>query len=68
MIRNDVPNVDAFGDSWMQFYCEHAIDMGLLDSIRTSSSYSQLSWVMHFLQNLLTWCVVILTLRPVGVA
>ena len=52
----------------MQFNGEHGIDMGLLYVVRTSSSYSKLSRVMHFLQNFLTWSIVILTLLPVGVA
>ena len=35
--------VDAFGETWMQFNGEHAIDMDLLNGIKTSGSYSQLS-------------------------
>ena len=42
--------------------------MGLLYCVRTSSSYSQLIWVMLFLQNLLTRSIVILMSRPVSMA
>ena len=66
MIRDDIAYVDAFSDTWMQFNGEHAIDMGLLYVVRTSSSYSQLSRVVHFLQNFLIWSIVILTSLPVG--
>jgi len=68
MIQDDIAYVDAFGDTWMQFNGDHAIDMGLLYVVRTSSSYSQLGRVMHFLQNLLTWSMVILTSIPVCTA
>ena len=68
MIRDDILYVDAFGDTWMQFNGEHAINMGLLYVVKTSSSYSQLDPVVHFLQNFLTWSIVILTLLPVGMA
>ena len=52
--RDDIPYVDTFGDTWMQLDGERAIDMGLLYVVRTSSSYSQLGQVVHFLQNFLT--------------
>jgi hypothetical protein len=68
MIQDDIACVDVFGDIWMQFSGEHAIDMGLLYVVRTSSSYSQLSWVVHFLQNFLTRSIVILTSLPDGAA
>ena len=67
-IWNDISYVDVFGDTWMHFNGEHAIDMGLLYVVRTSSSYSQLGRVVHFLQNFLTWSIVILTSLPVGTA
>ena len=51
MIWDDIMYVDAFSENWSQFNDEHAIDMGLLNGIRTSSSYSQLGWAMHFLLN-----------------
>ena len=41
-IRDDIMYVDSFGETRKQFNGEHAIDMGILDSIRTSSSNSQL--------------------------
>jgi hypothetical protein len=47
--------VEAFGETWMQFNDEHAIDMGLLNGRKTSSSYVQLSPVVHFLHIFLTW-------------
>ena len=40
--------------------------MGLLYVVRTSSSYSQLSRVVHFLQNFLTRSIVILMSLPVS--
>ena len=42
--------------------------MDLLYTIMTSSSYSQLSWVVHFLQNLLTHSIAISMSLPVGMA
>ena len=60
--------VDAFGDTWMQFNGARAINMGLLNVVRTSSSYSQLGRVVHFLQNFLTRSIVISTLLPIGAA
>ena len=33
--------VDAFGEIWMQLNGQHTIDMGLLTSVWTNSSYSQ---------------------------
>ena len=68
MIWDDIAYVRVFGDTWMQFNGEHAIEMGLLYVVRTSSSYTQLSRVMHFLRNFLTRSIVILTLLPVGAA
>jgi hypothetical protein len=40
--------------------------MYLFNCVRTFLSYSQLSWIMHFLQNLLSQSVVKLTLLPIG--
>jgi len=48
MIRNDIMYVDAFSKNWRQFNGEHAIDMGLHNGIRISSSYPQHGWAMHF--------------------
>ena len=67
-IRDDILYVDAFGDTWTQLDGECAIDMGLLYVVRTSSSYSHLGRVVHFLQNFLTLSKVILTLLPIGTA
>ena len=64
----DIVYVDAFGETSMQLKGEGAIDMGLLNGIRTSISYSQLSWVMHLLQIFLTRSIVILILLPSGTA
>ena len=58
--------VDAFRETWMHFNGECAIEMGLLDGIRTNRSYSQLGLVMHFLQNFLTWSTVKLMSLPVS--
>jgi hypothetical protein len=63
---DDIAYVDTFSETWMHFNGECAIDMGLLDGIRTSSSYSQLGLVMHFLQNFLTWSIVKLMSLPVS--
>ena len=67
-ICDDIPYVDAFGDTWMRLNGERAISMGLLNVVRTSSSYSQLGRVVHFLQNFLTQSIVILTSLPVSTA
>ena len=50
----------------MQFNGDHATDMHLLNGKRTCSSYSQLGWIMHYLQNLLTRSTVILSLIPIS--
>ncbi len=42
--------------------------MGVLYVVRTSSSCSQLSRVVHFLHNCLTQSIVMLTLLPICVA
>ena len=52
----------------MQLNGEHAINMGLLYVVRTSSSYSQLGRVVLFLQNFPTWSIVILTSLPIDAA
>jgi hypothetical protein len=67
-IQDGILYVDAFSDTWMQFNGECAINMDLLYVVRTSSSYSQLFRVVHFLQNFLTRSIVILTSLPVGAA
>ncbi len=42
------------------------INVNAFNGVRTFRSYSQLSWIMHFLQNLLSRSVVILTLLPIS--
>lgn len=64
-IWDDIMYVEAFSETLMQFNDEHAIDLGLLDCMRTSSSNSQLSHVAHFLQNFLTWRIILMSI-PVG--
>ena len=56
------------GDTWMQFNGERTIHVDLLNVVRTSSSYSQLGWVVHFLQNLLTRSIVMVTSLPIHAA
>lgn len=34
--------IEAFGETWMQFNVEGTFDMGLINVVRTRSSYSQL--------------------------
>jgi len=48
-------NVYAFGNSRTQLQCNSAVNMNTFSGIRASSSYSRLSWIVHFLQNLLVW-------------
>ena len=64
MIWDDITHGEGFSETWTQFNGEHAIVMGLLCCIRTSSSYSQLSQVVRFPQNFLTRDVVILISLP----
>ena len=61
MIWDDSPYVDAFGKPGTQLYCKGAIDVNMFNSVRSRMSYSQLSWVVHLLQNFLTQSIVILT-------
>jgi hypothetical protein len=70
MIQDVIAYMDALNETWRLFNGEHAIDMGLLDGIRTSGSYSQVGQVMHFLENCLTWSwkIVILTSLPSSTA
>ena len=42
--------------------------MYLFNDVRSSFPYSQLGWVVHFLQYSLAWSIVILTSLPVGTA
>ncbi len=42
------------------------IDMNAFNDEGTRSSYFQLGWVVHFLQNLLAWSVVVVSLLLVG--
>ena len=58
MMCDDIMHVDEFGETCNG---EHAIGIGLLNDIMTNSSYSQLSWVVHFLKNFVTSNIVILS-------
>ena len=60
--------VDAFGNTGMQYDRNITLDVNTINSVWSSSSYSQLSWIMHFLQNLLAGSIVILTLLPICLA
>ena len=64
-MRKDSSYVDAFGNTGMQGNRNITIDVNTINSERSSSSYSQLSWIVHFLQNLLVRSIVILTLLPI---
>ena len=64
-IRKDSSYVDAFGNTGTQDNRNITIDVNTINSVRSSSSYSQLSWIVHFLQNLLAGSIVILTLLPI---
>jgi hypothetical protein len=44
-----------------------SIDMNMINGVQTISSYSQLSWFMHLLQNLLAGSIVVLRLPPICV-
>ncbi len=57
MIRQHSAYVNAFSDSF---------DMDTFNSVRTFDSYSQVSWIVHFLQNLLSRSVVILKSLSIG--
>ena len=67
-IRLYAAYVDALGDSGAQLNGDGAIDMNLFNGVWTSLPYSQFSWVVHFLQDLLAWSIVVLTSLPVGTA
>ena len=43
-------------------------DMNTLNDVRSRSSYSQLGWVVHLLQNFLTQSIVISSLLLIGMA
>ncbi len=46
--------IDALSNPLTQWYSQVTIDMNALISVRTLCSYSQLCWIAHFLQNLLS--------------
>ncbi len=41
------------------------IDMNTINSVQSSSSYSQLSWIVHFLHKMLVRSIVILMSLPI---
>ena len=57
IIRDHSAYVDALGNTVAQFDSKITIDLYAFNSVRSRNSYSQLSWVVHFLQNLLAWSV-----------
>ena len=67
-IRNDSAYVDAFGNTFTQFDGYVSIDVDSFNGVRSRGSYSQLGWVVHFLQNFLTRSIVIRTLLQIGTA
>ena len=60
-IRNHSAYVDALGNTVTQFYSQITINVDTFNSIRSSSSYSQLGWVVHLLQNFLARNIVMMT-------
>ena len=64
-IRKDSSYVDGFGNTGTQDNRNFTIDVNIINSVRSSSSYSKLSWIVHFLQNLLAGSIVILTSLPI---
>ncbi len=68
MIRQNPAYVDALSNPFTQKYGQVTINMNAYNSVRTFHSYSQLSLIVHFLQNLLSQSVVILTLLPISMS
>ena len=64
-IRKYSSYVDAFGNTRTQDDRNITIDVNTINSVWSSSSSSQLSWIMHFLQNFLAGSIVILMLLPI---
>ena len=58
---NNTDASDALGNTWTQDNGNISINMNTINGIQTRSSYFQVSWVMHLLQNLFAWSIVILT-------
>jgi hypothetical protein len=58
MIRQNPVYVDAFGNTFMKQCSQVTIDAKAFNGVRTICSYSKLSWIVHFLQNLLSQRVV----------
>jgi hypothetical protein len=58
--------VDALSNPFKQQYSQVTINVNVFNGVKTFRSYSQLRWRVHFLQNLLSQSVVILTLLPIG--
>ena len=66
MTRLDTPYIEALGNTVTQFDSQVTIDVDTFNSVRSRGSYSQLSWVVHSLQNLLAGSVVKLTSLPIS--
>jgi hypothetical protein len=58
--------VDVLSNPFTQEYSQVTINVNAFNGVRTFCSYSQLSLIVHFLQNLLSRNVVIQTLLPIG--
>ncbi len=65
-IRQNSANVDALSNLFTQWYGQVTTNVNVFNGVRTFCSYSQLSWIVHSLQNLLSQSVVILTLLPIS--
>ncbi len=65
-IRQNPVYVDALSNPFTQYYSQVTINLNVFNGVRTFCSYSQLSWIVHFLQNLLSWSIVKLTSLPIG--
>ena len=64
-IQKDPLYADVFGNIRTQDDRNITIDVNTINNVQSSSSYSQLSWIVHFLQNLLAGSIVILTSLPI---
>ena len=68
IIRNHSAYVDALGNTVAQFDGQVTIDVYAFNSVRSSSSYSQFSWVIHFPQNFLARCIASMISFLIGTA
>ena len=59
-IRNHSAYVESLGNTVAQLDSQVTIDVYAFNSVRSSSSYSQLGWVVHLLQNFLARSIVMM--------